>query len=103
MTRSFHAAALSIALTWALLGCAYQERCGLGECAADAKVTTEVKSRLSQYPELGLPDQIEVQTHNRVVYLSGFVSAGEQSRTAEDVARGAAGVKKVVNTIAVTK
>jgi osmotically-inducible protein OsmY len=36
-----------------------------------------------------------------VVYLSGYVGAGEMRAAAEDVARTAPGVSKVVNTIAV--
>jgi len=103
MAKTLRIAAFFVSLSGCLLGCAYQEKCGLGECPADAKITTSVQSRLNQYPELGLPDQIDVETHDRVVYLSGFVSEGLQSRTAEQVAQGAPGVRRVVNTIAVTK
>ena len=43
-----------------------------------------------------------MQTLNHVVYLSGFVAAGEIRATAENVAGTAPGVSKVVDTIAVT-
>jgi osmotically-inducible protein OsmY len=43
-----------------------------------------------------------VQTLNHVVYLSGFVAAGEMRTTAGDLAGSVPGLTKVVNTIAVT-
>jgi hypothetical protein len=42
-----------------------------------------------------------LQTLDHVVYLSGEVSAGEMSRTAEAVAPKSPGVTRVVNNIAV--
>ena len=101
MARPHHVAAIMFMLSGVLLGCAYEQRCGLGECPADAKISSNVQTRLNQYPDLGPPNQISVQTHDHVVYLSGLVSAGEQSRAAEAVAAGSPGVKRVVNTIAV--
>jgi osmotically-inducible protein OsmY len=66
----------------------------------DAQITTNVESRLNQHPEIGT--EVNVQTLNHVVYLSGFVAAGEIRATAENVAGAAPGVSKVVDTIAVT-
>jgi osmotically-inducible protein OsmY len=50
-----------------------------------------------------LGTEVSVQTLDRVVYLSGYVSAGEMRATAEDLARTAPGVSRVVDTIAVTR
>lgn len=97
------AAIFLVSLSVSLLGCAYQGTCRLGECPADREITTNVKSRLDQFPELGFPEPIGVQTHDGVVYLSGLVSHGLQSRTAEQIAENSPGVRRVVNTITVTK
>jgi len=60
-------------------------------------------SELKQHPELGPPNQINVETSNHVVYLSGEVSEGSLDRMAEWVVDGTPGVLSVVNTIAVTQ
>jgi osmotically-inducible protein OsmY len=82
-------------------GCAVSSKCELGGCPGDAQITAHVESLFGQHPELGT--EIGVQTQDHVVYLSGFVSAGEMRATADDVARTAPGVTRVVDTIAVTK
>ena len=86
-----------------LVGCVAQPKCGSSECVSDAKITTNVEAQLNRYPELGPPNLISVETRDRVVYLSGSVSAGEQRRTAESVVAALPGVEKVVNTIYVAK
>jgi osmotically-inducible protein OsmY len=48
------------------------------------------------------PNAVRVQTLDHVVYLTGAVSAGEMSRTAEAISVKTAGVTGVVNNIAVT-
>jgi osmotically-inducible protein OsmY len=50
------------------------------------KITTEVETRFGQNAELEVPNQLNVQTINRVVYLSGLVATGLQRRDAELVA-----------------
>ena len=82
-------------------GCAVERKCGFQGCPGDAQITTNVKSLFNQHPEIGT--EVNVQTLNHVVYLSGFVAAGEMRATAEDVAGTAPGVSKVVDTIAVTR
>ena len=52
---------------------------------------------------LGAPNSIQVRTIKHVVYLSGEVSTGLMSRTAEEIARGTRRVELVVNSISVTK
>ena len=81
-------------------GCAVEQKCGLG-CPGDAQITAKVEALFNQHPEVGT--EVSVQTLDRVVYLSGYVSAGEMRATAEDLARTAPGVSKVVDTIAVTR
>lgn len=86
-----------------LTECLAGPKCTSSECASDVKITSTMEAQLSNYPELGPPNLISVQTRDRVVYLSGSVSAGEQSRTAEAVVARLPGVERVVNTIFVTK
>jgi hypothetical protein len=69
----------------------------------DQRITTDVEARFRQHPELEAPNRIDVQAINRVVYLSGTVSAGLQREYAESIANQAPGVTKVVNSISVTK
>jgi osmotically-inducible protein OsmY len=94
------AVATAAALAGLLAGCATERDCGLRGCAGDAQITSDVRSLLDEHPEIG--PEVNVQTLNHVVYLSGFVSAGEMKSTAEDVARTAPGVSKVVDSVAVT-
>jgi osmotically-inducible protein OsmY len=103
LERGFMAApVLAVALAASGLGaCAVASKCEVGGCPGDAQITAHVESRFGQHPELGT--EIGVQTQDRVVYLSGFVSAGEMRVTADDVARTTPGVTRVVDTIAVTK
>jgi len=66
-------------------------------------VTTNVQTAIDQHPGLAMPDSIQVQTIDQVVYLSGIVSEGLQSREAEVVAQQTPGVARVVNELAVSK
>lgn len=75
--------------------------CAIERSKDDARLTENVRSMLDQHPEIGT--EVSVQTVNHVVYLSGFVSAGEMRAEAESVANDAPGVSRVVDTIAVTK
>src|SRR5450631_2486107 len=93
--------AFALILTSALAGCATYEKCGIDGCSGDAKITANVQANISQHPELGGPNSINVETLNHVVYLDGLVSAGMDSRTAESVALQVPGVSRVVNSIAV--
>jgi osmotically-inducible protein OsmY len=94
---------LGFVLASALSGCAAFDKCQSAGCSDDAKITTAVQANLQKHPELGLPNVIEVQTINHVVYLHGTVSAGEQSAEAVSVAQQTPGVKQVVSNIGITK
>ena len=85
-----------------LCGCAAYHayrKCGTAGCAGDAQITAEVRSLLSQYPELDAPNRVYVQTLDRVVYLSGELTTELQRDTAEAVARRVTGERGVVDTI----
>jgi osmotically-inducible protein OsmY len=91
-------AALTVA---ALPGCAMFPRSS--NPAADRAITADVESRFGQHPVLEAPNQLDVQTINRVVYLNGLVATGLQRWDAESVASQVQGVDKVVNSIGVAR
>ena len=100
-TNGLRALVAVFILAAALPGCAVLPQSS--DPAVDQKITADVEARFRQHPELESPDLIDVRTINRVVYLSGTVSAGLQREYAESVANRAPGVTKVVNSISVTK
>jgi hypothetical protein len=100
-TNGLRALFAAFILAAALPGCAAFPHSS--DPAIDQKITADVEARFRQHPELESPDLIEVRTINRVVYLSGTVSAGLQRDYAESVASRAPSVTKVVNSISVTK
>jgi BON domain len=100
-TNRLRALVTAVILAAALPGCAAFPRSS--DPAVDQKITADVEARFRQHPEVEAPDLIGVQTINRVVYLSGTVSAGLQREDAESIANQAPGVTKVVNSISVTK
>jgi osmotically-inducible protein OsmY len=99
--------AVALMLVSALSGCATLDetigKCQSAGCSADAKITTDVQTRLEGYSELEVPEPLRVQTINQVVYLNGIVSVGEERAEAESVALQTPGVARVVNNIAVAK
>jgi osmotically-inducible protein OsmY len=100
--RAFALIATSLFAAHVLCGCAaYQayRKCGTAGCPGDAQITADVRSLLRQHPELGPPNEVYVQTLDRVVYLSGQLATGLQRETAEALARHASGERPVVDTI----
>jgi len=95
--KPFYLVACIVALTGTLFGCATQT------VADDAKITAIVQTRFNQHPDLEGVNSINVQTLNHVVYLSGEVSEGLMSESAESIALKVRGVRQVVNTIAVSR
>jgi osmotically-inducible protein OsmY len=63
---------------------------------ADAELTAKVKTKLTADPEIN-PFQIDVDTIDGRVTLSGVVSTERQREEAEHLARGTEGVLEVVN------
>lgn len=92
---------LVLTVTGALGGCAAVGKCDPGSCAADAKITADLQSRLNQMTDFGPPDSIRVQTVDSVVYLNGQVVGGLEKRLAESVALREPGVTRVVDSISV--
>lgn len=94
----------AVAATLALLnvsGCAVsrgQET--TGAYIDDATITTQVKSRMLNNPDVA-GTSISVETLNGVVMLSGFAKNTTEKSTAEKIARDVNGVKSVRNEIAV--
>ena len=66
----------------------------------DVAVTAKVKSALIEAPETKARD-IQVETYNGVVQLSGFVDSSAEKTAAERVAREIAGVQRVDNRLSV--
>jgi osmotically-inducible protein OsmY len=94
--QPFYVVACILALTGAPYGCATQT------VAGDAKISANVQTRFNQHPDLSGVNSISVQTLNHVVYLSGEVSEGNMSESAEAIALKVPGVTGVVNNIAVS-
>jgi osmotically-inducible protein OsmY len=92
------ALAFAIVLTGILPGCTTFRKCGFSGCAGDADITAQVRALLAQHA-LQPPNLIQVQTLDRVVYLSGLVNSDTERLTAQSVALEAPGVSKVVNSI----
>jgi osmotically-inducible protein OsmY len=82
------------------VSCAQITTCGSDSCAGDRAITAAVELRLDRHPELEIPDAIDVQTKNHVVYLYGLVDTTLESSVAESLARDTPGVDKVVSLIA---
>ncbi|MBY6062915.1 BON domain-containing protein [Pseudidiomarina sediminum] len=71
-----------------------------GDYLSDAAITTKVKSTILASDALNVL-QINVETNDGVVQLSGFVADEEDIDTAERIVRGIDGVKDVENDIQV--
>jgi len=72
----------------------------VGAYVDDTTITTQVKSRLFENPDVA-GSSISVETLNGVVMLSGFAKSANEKATAEGIARKVSGVKSVKNEIAV--
>ena len=99
--RKMYMVAVGLTLATAFSGLATAGTCG--GCGDDAEIKAAIATSFQERPYLGAPNSIQVQTIKGVVYLSGGVSAGLMSRTAEEIARRTPGVERVVNTISVAK
>ena len=89
------------ALIMALSGCASFRGCGTANCQADQKITSDVEHRVERTPALMGSTPITVQTNDGVVYLNGVVATDLERYMAEDIARQAPNVARVVNDVAV--
>ena len=99
--KTLEKAAAAVILTCVLPACAVYEKCGLAGCPGDAQITAAVTALLDQHPGVGSPGAVSVQTLNGVVYLYGIVDTDLMREDAEQIARQAPHVKKVVNSLGV--
>lgn len=72
----------------------------VGAYVDDTTITTQVKSRLFENPDVA-GSSISVETLNGVVMLSGFAKSANEKTTAESLARKVKGVKSIKNEIAI--
>lgn len=73
-------------------------RRSVGQVVDDAAITAGVKAAIVNEPTLKV-SEIQVETYEGVVQLSGFVSSAANIATASTVARSVNGVKSVKNDI----
>ena len=94
---------VGLALATGLTACsAIEGRETAGQYVDDATITTKVKAAIVN--DEGLKGmQINVETMQGVVQLSGFVDTTEQAAKAASDARSVTGVKSVRNSIVVKK
>ncbi len=74
---------------------------GIGCAQSDAGITTEVKAKLEADRSVSSSATIQVETNKKIVTLSGKAASDAEKKRAVQVARGAQGVKEVVDNLAV--
>lgn len=97
--RSILSTTLATTLAFGVLAACSSTR-PAGQQARDAAITTKVKAKLSADPEIN-PFNIDVDTVNGVVTLSGAVRTEQTRMEAERLARNTGDVRDVVNRIEV--
>ena len=81
-----------------IAGCASTQP--VGEQIEDAAITTKVESKLAADPDVSAFN-VDVDTNEGVVRLSGTVEKPEAKTQAEEIARETEGVQRVINDIKV--
>ena len=100
MARAFILNGVVIGLSCAMAaGCAVYAKCGLTGCPGDRQISAEVETLFSQHGALEAPNELHIQTLDRVVYLTGIVNSTREQQLATLVASQAPGVANVVNSI----
>ncbi|MDL2284218.1 BON domain-containing protein [Oxalobacter sp. OttesenSCG-928-P03] len=83
----------------ALSACASGQKHGtVGQYVEDSAITTNVKAAIFQESDLSAAE-INVETYNGIVQLSGFVSQPGQIARAGEIAKKVEGVKGVKNSL----
>ena len=94
------ASAIAISALY-LSGCAVsRDQQSVGSYIDDATSTTQVKARFAEDKVVSAM-AIKVETLDGVVQLSGFAKSFQERKQAETIARGASGVRGVINDIIV--
>lgn len=82
-----------------LAGCAGSETSrSTGTYIDDKTIATKVKAQLAG-DSVTQAIQVDVETYDGVVQLSGFVDSEKMRQRAVEIAQGVEGVKKVINNI----
>jgi len=82
-----------------LAGCAGSETSrSTGTYLDDKTISTKVEAQLAA-DSITQAIQVDVETYDGVVQLSGFVNSEKMRQRAVEIARGVEGVKKVINNI----
>jgi hyperosmotically inducible periplasmic protein len=89
----------SIILVLAAFGCATDQRPS-AQYLEDRAVSARVKTVLADDPQVRA-SQVNVDTYERTVQLSGFVDSREEARRAVQLARDVDGVESVINNMVV--
>jgi len=87
---------ITLLLPLALILGACSSTRSVGDQLDDGVITSKVKAKLAADPEVN-PFEIDVDTRNRVVYLSGMIDTWDERMEAERLARNTGGVIGVVN------
>lgn len=80
----------------------------LGACASpppspDAQLAARIKQEIAQTEGIGAARSVNVQTHQGVVVLTGFIETEKQRQDAAQTALKVSGVQQVFNNIQVLK
>jgi hyperosmotically inducible protein len=89
-------ALVGFAIVSSLVGCNSTQT--VGEQLDDTRISTAVTAKLAADPEVN-PFEIDVDTQDGVVRLSGMVETNTQRSEAEKLARNTDGVTRVINDI----
>lgn len=95
--------ACALAASVALSACAPMQpagKCDAAGCPNDAAMVDKITTALRAAPGIEFWS-VDVQYRNDVVYLYGLVATSPERSDIEQIARGASGGKKVVNSIEV--
>jgi len=96
LIRFFAAFFLALSLLTAVVCASTHKQEGTGEYVDDSVITTKVKAAILNEPTLSSAE-INVETLQGVVQLSGFVNSSADISKAVAVARSVGGVKSVKN------
>jgi hyperosmotically inducible protein len=102
MVRAFKMLTGTLALLFFMTGCQALTGQTLGENIDDGNITASVKTQLAS-DRLNTLTRVGVETHNRIVYLTGEVETIEQKSRIGSIASEVKGVKQVVNNLQVRK
>lgn len=92
-------AVMIAAVAGGLIGCSNDPYRSSGRVMDDRTTKSRVKDALADSPVYKFP-HVDVLTYDGIVQLNGFVHRPEQKAVATDLARNVAGVREVINNIA---